>query len=235
MANEMFTSLPLATMANLTDIICAVQGYVSPSALGTSVQQNLGQVLALMQSQIILTNAGDPNGTVAGTVYQLCWDSSNQILYICTTTGSALTAVWTNFVSTSLIAGTNVSLSTTFAGTTINAVGAAGITWTNVTGASIVMAPENGYVANNSGLVTLTLPTTAGFGTLIYISGIGSGGWQIAQIAGQQINIGSSATTVGVSGYLASTNQFDSIALLCTVANTNWTAITGPQGNITVN
>lgn len=45
-----------------------------------------------------LSYAGNPNGNVAGTVGpppDLLWDSSDKILYICTTTGNAANAVWT--------------------------------------------------------------------------------------------------------------------------------------------
>ena len=47
------------------------------------------------------TTAGSPNGTTAGTAASsgvlpsLAWDRVNGILYICTTTGSTSTAVWT--------------------------------------------------------------------------------------------------------------------------------------------
>jgi hypothetical protein len=47
--NEMFTQLPSAAYSSLSDIICAVQGYVSPSVPGTSTQQTLSQVLTLFQ------------------------------------------------------------------------------------------------------------------------------------------------------------------------------------------
>ena len=46
-------------------------------------------------------NAGSPNGVVAGTAASsgvlptFCWDRTNSILYVCTTTGNAATAVWT--------------------------------------------------------------------------------------------------------------------------------------------
>ncbi len=235
MSNEMITQLPTVLTASLTDIIYAVQGYISPSSPGTSVQETLGQVATLMMSQTILSNAGNPNGAVAGNTYQLCWDTTDKILYVCTTTGSASTAVWTNPVSTALIAGANISLTTNSSGTTINAVGATGITWTSVAGTTQAMAVESGYVTTNASLTTLTLPATAAFGTIIYISGFGAGGWKVAQNASQQINVGDLASTSGTSGFIASTNQFDSIALLCAVANTNWVSLTGPQGNITVN
>ncbi len=88
MANEKFTQLPTVTNAALTDIIAAVQS-------GVSVQETLQQVFTLMLSNTILHNAGNPNGSVAGVVYQFCWDTSGHILYVCTTSGNAATAVWT--------------------------------------------------------------------------------------------------------------------------------------------
>lgn len=48
-----------------------------------------------------LTGSGSPNGTVAGTagsstiLPDFYWDYTNEILYVCTTTGNASTAVWT--------------------------------------------------------------------------------------------------------------------------------------------
>jgi len=89
-----FTGLPTVSAAELTDIICAVQGS-SQSQPGTSVQETLQQVYELMQSQVVLSGVGDPNGIVAGMTYQLYWDTLNEQLYVCTTTGTALTAVWT--------------------------------------------------------------------------------------------------------------------------------------------
>lgn len=37
----------------------------------------------------------NPNGFVAASLGWLCYDTTNNILYICTTSGSAMTAVWT--------------------------------------------------------------------------------------------------------------------------------------------
>jgi hypothetical protein len=48
-----------------------------------------------------ITGSGSPNGTVAGTagsgsiLPDFYWDYTNHILYVCTTTGDAATAVWT--------------------------------------------------------------------------------------------------------------------------------------------
>jgi hypothetical protein len=114
MSNEMITSLPSVTSAQMSDIIYAVQGYTSPSALGLSVQETLQQVFNLFSQNIILNYPGNPNGFVAGTVYQLLWDTVDKVLYVCTTTGNAATAVWTatgaaSFPVTAANGGTGVS------------------------------------------------------------------------------------------------------------------------------
>jgi hypothetical protein len=109
-----------------------------------------------------------------------------------------------------------------------------GYVWTEVTGTTQSMAVDSGYIANNAARVTMTLPSVCSVGDTISVAGKGAGGWKIAQNAGQVIRAGSSSTTVGVAGYLESTNQYDSIELLCITANTDWVVLTGPQGNITV-
>lgn len=88
MANEKFTQLPTVTSALTSDIICAVQG-------GVSVQETLSQILALGLDFNVLNNAGNPNGVVAGSVNQFCYDTTNQNFYICTVAGTTLTTVWT--------------------------------------------------------------------------------------------------------------------------------------------
>jgi len=284
MANEYITELPTVSSALLSDIVYAVQGYVSPSSLGTSVQETWQQVFDLFSSSLILHNAGNPNGSVAGTVYQLCIDTTNSKLYVCTTTGSTTTAVWQiygavlvsatqggtgvsnptagtvpiangasafNFqaltngqllightgtapAATTLTAGTNISISNGAGTITISATGPGGFSWNEITGTSQTMTVNNGYIANNGGLVTLTLPSSSAVGDELAILGKGAGGWAIAQGSGQQIHVGSSATTAGAGGSLASTNQYDSIYLICTVANTTWTCEGAPQGIITI-
>jgi len=61
--------------------------------------------------------------------------------------------------------------------------------WVNVTGTSQQAAANMGYVANNASTVTITLPTSSSLsvGDVIRVSGAGTGGWKIAQNAGQKI------------------------------------------------
>jgi hypothetical protein len=173
--------------------------------------------LATANSATLITDAsGVPSWTGSMTNGQILIGSTSATPVLGTITGTAGITV-TNGAGTITISG-----------------GGGGYTWTEVTGTSQTMAANNGYITNNPALVTLTLPTTAALGTTLSIAGKGAGGWKIAQNAGQEIFFGSSATTIGVTGYLQSTQQFDSIELLCITADTQWTVITGPQGAITV-
>lgn len=131
-----------------------------------------------------------------------------------------------------LTAGSGITVTNAAGAITISS-NFSGLTWNAVTTTSATMVAENGYLANNAALVTLTLPTTAAQFTSIIVDGQGAGGWKIAQNALQSINFSSTPTTTGVSGSLASINQYDSVTLLCVVANTTWNVIAS-VGNITV-
>lgn len=105
--------------------------------------------------------------------------------------------------------------------------------WVEVTGTSQALAGGTGYVMNNAGLVTGTLPAACDFGDVIRVSGKGGGGWRISQNAGQTIHFIDTDTTTGVGGYLASTQQYDVIELLCVTANTDF-VVQDVVGNITI-
>jgi hypothetical protein len=148
------------------------------------------------------------------------------------TNGQLLIGNGSGYTLSTLTAGPGISIANASGSITISGTGS-GIGWTEVTGTSQTMAADNGYVSSNPALVTLTLPATAAFGTAITVLGKGAGGWKIAQGAGQQIHFGSVSSTAGATGYLSSTNQYDSIQLICITANNEWACI-GAQGNITV-
>ena len=108
-------------------------------------------------------------------------------------------------------------------------------TWNDVTTTSATMAAQNGYVPDNAGLVTLTMPTNSAFGDTIKVVGKGSGGWTIVYGAGQSIKFGASTTTV-TTGSLSSTNANDCLELICTTASATVPIFTVASsiGNITV-
>ena len=135
-------------------------------------------------------------------------------------------------VAATLTAGTGIGITNAAGSITVAATGG-GITWTEVTGTSQAADVNNGYIGNNAGLVTVTLPDTAALGSVVRVVGKGAGKWKIAQNAGETIYFGSSTTTTGATGYLQATAVYDCIYLLCTVANTDWTVMSS-MGNITV-
>ncbi len=107
-----------------------------------------------------------------------------------------------------------------------------GLVWSEVTGTTQAMEVNNAYIANNAGLVTLTLPDSADVGDMLTVVGKGAGLWRIAQNASENINFGNVTTTTGVGGYLEATLRYDCVELVCTVANTTWT-VRSSIGNIT--
>lgn len=135
-------------------------------------------------------------------------------------------------VLATITAGTGVSITNGTGTITINAIGSA-LTWTDVTGTSQAAAVNNGYTTNNAGVVTVTLPSTAVYGSVVAIVGKGAGGWLIAQNSGQTIHFSGSNTTTGAGGSLASTTRYDVVYLLNTIANTDFTVVSS-IGNITV-
>lgn len=102
----------------------------------------------------------------------------------------------------------------------------------DVTGPTQAMAVNTIYIADDSVLITFTLPAVAAQGSRMRIVGNGSGGWTIVQNAGQSINVGASPSTP-TTGSVSSSNQFDALELFCTVANTTFSVISS-MGNLTI-
>lgn len=161
------------------------------------------------------------NGTSAIT--QLAVGTNGQLL---------IASTGADPVFATLGAGTGITTSAGAGTLTISAVGG-GITWTEVTGTSQSAAINSGYIANNAGLVTVTLPSTAALGSVVTIAGKGAGGWKLAQNSGQTIYFGTSTTTTGATGYLASTAQRDTVHVVCVTQNNDWDVLWA-QGNLTV-
>jgi hypothetical protein len=132
-----------------------------------------------------------------------------------------------------LTAGTGITITNAAHSITVSISGAD--QWVDETGASVTMATNTGYTSDDGAtLVTFTLPTTSAIGDWVEINGKGAGLWKIAQASGQQIHIGTSATTSGATGSLASVNQFDNVRLRCLTANTIWTVVSQQSSGLTV-
>lgn len=130
-----------------------------------------------------------------------------------------------------LSAGAGIGITNGAGSITIAATGG-GMAWVDVTGGSQAIAINTGYTANFATLVTFTLPTPAAYGSITEIVGKGVGLWKIAQNANQMIHFGGVTTTTGVGGSLAAILQYDTVRLVCTVADLEWT-VTNAVGNLT--
>jgi hypothetical protein len=118
---------------------------------------------------------------------------------------------------------------------TISATGA-GFAWQTTSVNVSPMVKDNGYIAiSPGGALTFALPATAGsaIGDAVIVTLDGATSWQITQAAGQQIRIGSSTTTSGAGGSLASTAQGDTVELIYQGSG-RWNAAGTLIGNITV-
>lgn len=180
---------PLAS-ATLNDILVINQ-------TGLTGTETLAQILALYLPNLFLSFAGNPNGNVAGTTPQICYDTTNNILYVCTVTGTTMSAVWRTSIP---IIQTNI-----------------------ITSGSANMVTNNRYVCNSSGTTALVLPISSNVGDQLFINGY-TIGWSITQGSGQQILVSPNSSTLGSGGSVSSTHATDSLSLTCLVANTIWTA-----------
>ncbi len=106
-------------------------------------------------------------------------------------------------------------------------------TWTVQT-ASAPLANGIAYVTNGGTQLNDPLPATCTPGDHYRIAGMGAGGWQISQNAGQSIQFGGVSTTTGTAGSLVSQVPSNGAEIVCIVANTNFLVVAS-QGKLTVN
>lgn len=163
--------------------------------------------------------------TTAGVFSEVDTGAAGTI-FVGTATGNPkfLTAGTSGYVLTSAGSGADASWLPTLPG---------GINWTRETAASVPAVENHGYINTNVGLTTITLPATAALGTILAIMGESAAGWKIAQNAGQSIQVGALTSTPGVTGYIASTNQYDVVYLVCRVTDTTWSVVQS-MGNILI-
>ena len=178
--------------------------------------------------------AGTFTGVTVTNHNVLLGAASNGITSLALTNGQlAIGSTGADPSAATLTSGTGVSITNGAGSITVNALGG-GLTWTVVTGTSQAAAVNNAYIANNAGLVTVTLPATSAVGDTVAVTGINNAtGWKVAQNAGNQIFFGSTNTTSGTGGSLASSATRDTVYLVCMTANATWNVV-GSIGNLTV-
>lgn len=214
------TSAGTILRADGTNWVGTTTTYPATNAINTimyaSSANALGSIAAANSSVLVTSSSGVPSMSGAMTNGQLIIGS----------TGATPTAA-------TLTAGTGITISNAAGSITISGAGS-GYSWTEVTGTSQSMAVNNGYIANNVALVTLTLPASAALGDTVILQGKGAGLFKIAQNSGQTIRFGNVSTTTGVGGSLTAISQYNSVELLCITATTDWAVLTGTQGSFTV-
>ena len=91
---------------------------------------------------------------------------------------------------------------------------------TSVSGITQTVETNSNYITTNVAQTTFQLPDTAAVGFTISVIGQGAGGWIILTGSGQTIEVVDVGSTAGTS--VASASQYDSITIMCVVADTTW-------------
>lgn len=121
----------------------------------------------------------------------------------------------TNYVSLGVNTQSNVGANINIPDAGSSSVSLAFRNVTAVTTTSQTMVKWFTYFANNAAQVVFTLPATISQGDTFEVIGQGAGGWKIDQPTGVSIKLNANlSTTTGTSGFLASTDQYDTVKLV---------------------
>lgn len=194
------------------------QGNAANPTFGTAVVAGGGTGATSMNiNGVVISNTSTTGALSALTL------TSGQLVIGGTTTPAAAT----------LSAGSGISITNGNNSITIATTGS-GQAWVDVTGASQTLAANTGYLSDRAGAVAFTLPASSTYGDVIEIVGV-QGSWSVTQAANQQIKFGSSASTLGAGGSIASTNAGDCIRMVATNtgASSVWRVVSS-VGNITI-
>ncbi|MDP2652191.1 MAG: hypothetical protein Q8O94_03575 [bacterium] len=251
----------ITTSGAVSTLTVALTGLTNHAVLvgaGTTTITKVGPVAST--GSVLMSNGvgSDPGFSTATyplttTVSQLLYSSAtNTVSGLATTNRAVLTTGTTGVpvmtalatdgqliigstagapAAATLTGGTGVDIVNASNSVTINATGG-GLTWENVTDATKAMVVNTGYFADHAAAVAFTLPATAALGSIIRVAGI-QGSWSILQNAGQTVYFGTAATTTGVGGSLASSDDEDCVEIVCRVASTDWQVLSS-VGNISV-
>lgn len=97
-----------------------------------------------------------------------------------------------------------------------------GLTWIQQS-SNVTMISGRGYAAiSPGGNLEFTLPVAGLFGDIIEVTLFGATSFKIKQGNGQKIRFGNQVTSVGVTGYIRSQHQGDSLKLLCVEDISTW-------------
>lgn len=127
-----------------------------------------------------------------------------------------------------LIAGSGITISQGLTGMTITSTDA-GENWSVVAGTSQSADAGMGYICANASQTTVTLPAVAAAGSIVAVAGLGAAGWVLAASAGDTIQ-----SPVGSGTSVTSSSQYDTIQVVCLVANTTWSILSSSTTGFTI-
>lgn len=208
-ANQNFSDPTATQFHHLGEFLAAGDLAIGTGGVAPAQQIAVGHLVGLGG---ITIGYSSPNitidGTGAGTPLTVHTDGSDAV-----ESAGAISIVGAGGITTS------------GSGSTITITGSGGgMTWNNIS-ASQTMSVNNGYFCSGGGAISLLLPPVSAFGDIIEIVIDGSASVTLTQGAGQTIKLANAITTVGIGGSLGSTQQGDSIRLLCKTINLAWTAL----------
>jgi hypothetical protein len=94
---------------------------------------------------------------------------------------------------------------------------------------TVTLVADNAYIATSTDgatKVVFTMPASAAVGTIIQVTGKSSAFWEIDQIATtNQIHMGATSTTANAAGKITTAQQWASVTMMCTTADTDWVII----------
>lgn len=115
-----------------------------------------------------------------------------------------------------------------------SSAGGSSLIWQNISG-SLTGLPNYGYICNNTGVVSVTLPNSFTLGDTVKMVGRGSGVsglWQVKQQNDQIIYFGNTNTSAGPGGYLMATYPKNCVELVQVVSG-EWEVVSS-MGNIEI-
>ncbi len=235
-AGTMRTTLGAAASGANTDITSIQLNNTGLAIRDTNASHNLiiapGSDLTANRTLTLTTGDADRtltlsgNATLSGGSHSGTNTGDQNIFQTISVSGQSDVVADTTSDTLTLVAGSGISITTNAGSDTITITNTGSSSSTSeVTGTSQAMAVNTTYIANNAGLVTLTLPSTVALGDFIEVLGKGAGGWRIAQNSGQVIHFSDLDTTTGVSGRIDSQNRYDSIRMKCITANTDFVVV----------
>lgn len=154
---------------------------------------------------------------------QIFTESAADLNGVLTLTGNSGGAVGPSTGNINVVGSGSITI-TGSPGTNTLTISDTEVAW-GVIGASQTLVINHGYVCTTGAALSLLLPATSAVGSVIEVTLDGSTSFIITQGAGQQVRLGNLTTTAGIGGTITSTQQGDSLKLVCSVQNLKWNCI----------